>query len=159
MAVDRLARLLGSSTRANLIRALAMSSSPLTSYRVATLYNMNVPKVYGEMRNLTSLGVVEPTSQGRGVKYRLVDDDLKRLVLRLSPDVVTLEAWRSEEAKRIRFRAGLGTGQDFTQRPSTRRAASKTTKLPAELLTLARLGRERFDSRYRRLGARTFGAV
>ncbi len=157
--MDALARLLGSSTRANLIRALAISSSPLTSYRVARLYNMNVPKVYGEMRNLTTLGVVEPTSQGRGVKYRLVDDDLKRLVLRLSPGVVTLEAWRSEEAKKFRFRAGLGKGQDVPRRPSTRRAASKATRLPGELLTLARMGRERFDSRYRRLGARTYAAV
>lgn len=157
--MDPLARLLGSSTRANLIRALALSGSPLTSYRAARLYNMNVPKVYGEMRSLTALGIVEPSAGGRGIEYRLVDDDLKRLALRLSPGVINLDAWRSQEAKRSRFRAGLLMKLSAPRRASPRKALSKPTRLPGELLTLARLGRKRFDSKYRKLGERTFGEV
>ncbi len=151
-----LSTLLGSSTRGNLVGALARADSPLTSYEVAKMYNMNVAKVYGEMKRLKEMGLVEAVPGRRGTGYKLVDDDLKRLALRLSPRVTTLEAWRSEDERRSRFMNGLREVPEFLlQRPEVQ-VDEKPSRFGGELRSLAVLGRRMFDSKYRRTGERAW---
>lgn len=157
--MDALARLLGSSTRANVIRALTLSDSPLTAYRIARAYNMNVAKVYREMKNMVDLGLVEASDKERGVAYRLAQEDLRNLALKLSPGFITLQAWKSEGARRFRFRAGLGVLPGPRLRGAAGREFPRPDRLPGELESLARLGRKAFDSKYGKPRQRRIGAV
>jgi DNA-binding transcriptional ArsR family regulator len=157
--MNPLAQLLGSSTRGNLVQALALSKRPLTSYRVAKLYHMNVAKVYIEMKKLAEMGLVEAVRRKRGAEYRLADADLKRLALRLSSRVVTFDAWSSMEAKKARFRMGLGSVPQVSLERPEGEVTEKPTRMPGELENLAVLGRKRFDSKYRKIGEREYGHV
>lgn len=154
-----MARLFGSSTRANLIRAMALSDAPLTAYRIARAYNMNVAKVYREMKNMVDLGLVEVSGKERGVEYRLVQEDLKNLAMKLSPGFISLEAWKGEGARRFRFRAGLGGLPGPRPMRAAGREFPSPDRLPGELETLARLGRKAFDSKYGKPGQKRIGTV
>ncbi|MDG6898109.1 MAG: winged helix-turn-helix transcriptional regulator [Nitrososphaerota archaeon] len=157
--MDPLAWLLGSSTRAGVVRALSSSDKPLTSYRVAKRFNLNVPKVYKELGRMAEVGLVKASMNRKAREYSLADDDLRRLALRMSPGFVTLEGWSSEEARKLRFRAGLGKKKRNSKGATPANVPVKPTRSPGELESLARLGRRAFDSRYREMGPRTLGAV
>ncbi len=157
--MNRMGELLGSVTRGNVVEALALSKRPLTSYRVAKAYHMNVAKVYIEMKKLAGLGLVKPTRGRRGVEYTLADEDLRGLALKLSSRVVTYDAWTSEEAKRARFRMGLATVPRVSLGSGPGETEAKPTRLPGELENLAVLGRKKFDAKYRRTAKGEYGRI
>ena len=157
--MNRLGELLGSTTRGNLVEALALSDRSLTAYGVAKAYNMNIAKVYVEMKRLEGLRLVRSARGNRGREYELVDDSLRELALKLSSRVQTYESWRSPESRRARFRMGLAlvprlslTGQSTVVDTSQRR-------MPGELENLAILGRKKFDAKYRRMGERSYDRI
>jgi DNA-binding transcriptional ArsR family regulator len=158
--MNRLGELLGSVTRGNIIEALALSDKPLTAYRVAMAYNMNVAKVYIEMKKLNSLGLVKPAERsGRGRQYELVDDDLRNLALKLRSRVQTYESWKSSESKRARFRMGLASVPQVSLEGPPRAAEPGQRRMPGELDNLAILGRKKFDSKYRRSTGKDYDRV
>lgn len=140
------------------MEALAVSPKPLTPYRVAKEYDMNVAKVYIEMKRLTRLGVVRAAGRRRGVEYRLADEDLRGLALKYSSRVVPLEEWNSPQQRASRLRMGLRRIPPYAIELA-KDIATKPTRLPGELDGLASLGRKRFDARYRRVAEREFARV
>jgi len=157
--MNRLGLLLGSSTRGNIVEALALSNKPLSAYRIAKTYNMNVAKVYIEMKRLRSLGLVRPRGRKRGLEYELVDPDLTSLALKLSSRVQTYDSWRSPEAKRARFRMGLAWVPKMSLEGPANLVARGQRRLPGELENLAILGRKKFDSKYRLTSERAYARV
>lgn len=160
----RLARLLGSRTRANMLEALATTSGrPLTAYRISKMYNMNTAKVYLEAKRLQGLGLVDKVEGGKkGAGYLLADDDLRKVALKLaSKRVIAFAEWSSASARTRRFRDGLAPLPDFALKRRVRRRAgrpleSKPGRLPGELENLVALARKRFAKRYRRIGDRKY---
>ncbi|MDA4127566.1 MAG: helix-turn-helix domain-containing protein [Thaumarchaeota archaeon] len=158
--MNRLGELLGSVTRGNIIEALTLSDRPLTAYRVARRYNMNVAKVYVEMKKLNNLGLVKPAERGeRGREYELVDDDLRNLALKLSTRVQTLGSWKSGESKRARFRMGLVSVPSISLERPQKAGDPIQRRMPGELENLAVLGRKKFDSKYRKSNGRDFERI
>ena len=157
--MSSLAVLLGSATRANIIRALAQSGEPLGPYRVAKMFGMNVAKTYSEMKRLAALGVVEGVRGGRGTAYTLVDEDLRRLSLRLSQRVVPLERWKSPPSKASRFMMGMQAVPGFGLEGGEEATWAKASRQEGELDGLAEMGRKRFDAKYRRVGERAFARL
>ncbi len=155
--MDRLATLLGSRTRAKVLEALALSSEPLTPYRVARQYNMNVSKVYLEVKVLTGLGLVAAAGRRRGVEYRLRDPDLTRLALKLSTRVVPYDKWKDQRG--TRFRDGFRRIPDYIIPRPRQVVTAKETRLPGELDALADMGRRRFDSKYKMTKVRKYARV
>lgn len=150
---------MGSSTRGNILEGLAFSREPLTAYRLARIYNMNVAKVYGEIKRLSDLGLIRPTSMTRGVGYELVDEDLKSLALKFSSRVQTLESWQAEESRRARFRMGLERVPPFSLGRPTEMDESVQRKMPGSLDNLAALGRKKFDAKYGKRSERMYDRV
>jgi len=140
------------------VEALALSDRPMTAYRVALSYNLNVAKVYAEMKKLNSLGLVK-TSRGRGLEYALADDDLRRLALKLASRVQTYSSWKSDGSRRARFRMGLAAIPPFTLEKVPRGVEPWPRRTPGELENLAKLGRRKFDGKYRRTGERTYARI
>jgi len=157
--MNRLGTLLGSVNRGNIVEALTLAEEPLTSYRVATAYNMNVAKTYLEMKKLAQLGMVKSTKMRRGTGYVLADEDLRRLALKLSSRVVTYSEWASDEAKKARFRAGLVVAKRISLGRARAGRGAKSTRQRGELETLALLGRKGFDSKYRRRTEREYDSL
>ena len=157
--MGRLGELLGSATRGNIVEALAISERPLTCYRISKLYNMNVAKVYVAMKRLAALGLVTPSRGRGGVEYRIGDEDLRRLALKLSGRVVTYEAWSSQGARKERFRSGLSPVPALPLGRPRRPTLIKPTRLPGELDSLAMLARAKFDGRYRRTPEGAYDSV
>ena len=157
--MNRLGELLGSRTKGNIVEALALAERPLTAYGVAKSYNMNIAKVYGEMKRLERLGLVRPTARKRGVEYELVDDDLKRLALKLSSRVQTYDSWRSDESRRRRFRMGFAAIPRFSLEGDAKALSVEERRMPGELVNLATLGRKKFDAKYRRREGREYDRV
>lgn len=158
--MNRLAQLLGSSTRANIVELLASAENPLSAYRVAKMYNMNVAKVYVEMKKLANLGLVSTITGSRGLKYTLIDESLRSLAWKLSPRIVAYDDWRSPEAKAQRFRDGLIKVPNFSLMDGpTRGRNRKPTRMPGELNALAILARSKFDKKYRRIGDREYARI
>lgn len=151
-----LGELLGSATRGNIIEALALSDRPLTAYRVAMAYNMNIAKVYIEFRKLNRIGAVGLAREERGKEYVIVDEDLRRLALKLSSRVQTYRSWGSDESKRARFRMGIVQVPRFSLDGPPRTERKGRRRMPGELDNLAILGRKKFDSKYRRAGVREY---
>ena len=157
--MSRLSLVLGSSTRGNLVEALSLAGRPLTAYRIARSYNMNVAKVYVEAKRLSGLGLLEVVKGERGTEYNLSDENLRNLALKLSERVTPYDSWSSQKAKRTRFRAGLSTIPDVTVGgPSKVRMArmAKPSRLPGELENLASLAGKKFDAKYRRKSGRRY---
>ena len=155
--MNRLAQLLGSSTRASILEALALSKRPLSSYRVSKAYNMNTSKVYVEMKKLADLGFVRGTKGNRGLEYTLVDENLRALALKLSLHVIPIDIWSSKEAKAQRFRSGLIKVPKFSLGKA--KTLAKPSRMPGELDNLALLARNKFDRKYRRSGAGEYARV
>ncbi len=158
---ENFAKLLGSSTRANILEALARSRRPLSPYRIAKMYSMNVAKVYVEIKRLANLDLVSPMKQGRGLEYKLSDGNLRALALKLSPRTLTYDDWRSSEAKARRFRAGLLKVPKFSFKKNAikRPPLAKPTRLRGELAALALLARSKFDKKYRRIGESEYARI
>ena len=150
---------MGSTTRGNLVEALALSDKGLTAYRVAKAYNMNIAKVYVEMKRLERLGIVRSVRRNRGKEYELSNENLKELALELSSRVQTYESWRSPASRRARFRMGLASIPQVSLESPTGVVDSNQRRMPGELDNLAILGRRRFDVKYRRTGDRTLDRV
>ncbi len=157
--MNRLGELFGSITRGNAVVALALSRVPLTSYRVSKVYNMNVAKTYIEMSRLAALGLVKATRGRRGREYKLVDEDLRRLALKLSSRLLDYESWAGQEAKRERFRMGLAKVPAVSLRRPARMIEMKPTRLPGELENLASLARKKFNAKYRRTSNREYDRI
>jgi len=156
IGMNRLGQLLGSTTRANLVEALALSGRSLTAYGVAKAYNMNIAKVYLEMKRLEGLGLVRSAKGNRGREYELVDDDLRDLALKLSARVQTYESWRSPESRRARFRMGLAPVPRSPLLGKSTAVSTSQRRMPGELDNLAILGRKKFDTKYRRVSERSY---
>ena len=141
------------------MEALALASGPLTAYRVSKAYNMNVAKVYLEMKKLAELGLVKAERRNRGTEYALADEDLRRLAVRLSSRVVTYEHWSSREAKKARFRMGLVAVPPISLGRPPKDLEAKPTRVPGELENLATLARKKFDTKYRGTAVREYDRV
>lgn len=159
LSMNRLAGLLGSVTRANIVEALALSPRPLTAYRMARVYDMNVAKVYAEVKRLRRLGVLGLARKEAGQEYVLADGDLRSLALRMASRVQTYESWRSPESRRRRFRAGLSLVPPLPVGPPVEPEYAVPRRMEGELDNLAALGRRKFDSRYRRTGEREYALI
>jgi hypothetical protein len=157
--MSRLGELLGSTTRGNIVEALSLADRPLTAYRVAMAYNMNVAKTYSEMKRLNSLGLVRTAGRRRSREYVLLDNDLRNLALKLSSRVQTYESWRSRESKRARFRMGLVSVPRVSLEALPGAGEPGQRRMPGELANLAILGRKKFDSKYRRTSGREYDRV
>lgn len=157
--MSRLGELLGSRTRGNVVEALALSDRPLSAYRIAKIYNMNVAKVYSEVKKLQSLGVLASAAAGSARGYTLADGDLKRLARKLGSRVTTYEEWASRESKRERFLNGMATVPRFKMDGSRAAADPLARRAPGELENLASLGRRKFDSKYERGSGRRYARV
>jgi hypothetical protein len=154
-----LGELLGSTTRGNLVEALALSGRGLTAYGVAKAYNMNIAKVYMEMKRLEGLGLVKSAKGNRGREYELVDNNLRDLALRLSSRVQTYESWKSPESRRARFRMGLVSVPRFSLVRHSTVSDTNQRRMPGELENLAILGRKKFDAKYRRMSERSYDRI
>jgi len=138
------------------VEALSMAGRPLTAYRIARSYNMNVAKVYVEAKRLSGLGLLEVVKGERGTEYRLRDENLRNLALKLSDRVTPYDSWSSQKAKRTRFRAGLSTIPDVTVGGPAKVRMAKPSRLPGELENLASLAGKQFDAKYRRRSGRRY---
>ena len=81
------------------MEALALSDEPLTPYRVAKEYNMNIAKTYLEAKALARIGVIRAARRKRGLEYELADEDVERVVLKLSSRVVPYARWAEGEGR------------------------------------------------------------
>ena len=137
------------------MEALALSDEPLTPYRVAKEYNMNIAKTYLEAKALARIGVIRAARRKRGLEYELADEDVERVVLKLSSKVVPYARWA--EGGGARFRTGMESVPDLAlERGSGPLRPPRPTD---ELDALATLGRKRFDAKYRRTADRTFASL
>jgi len=157
--MSRLGQLLGSTTRGNVVEALALSAKNLTAYGVAKAYHMNVAKVYVEMKRLEGLGMLRSARGARGKEYELADENLRGLALKLSSRVQTLESWRNHESRRVRFRMALASVPRFSLIEHPTVVDETRRRMPGELENLAVLGRKMFDAKYRRTGGRSFDRI
>lgn len=124
------------------------------------MYNMNIAKVYFEMKRLASLGLARAREKTSGRKqYELADEDLRSLALKLSSRVQTLESWRSTDSRRDRFRMGLAAVPPFSLEGPPLAKALEGRRMPGELENLAALGRKKFDSKYRGRTGRSYDRV
>ena len=141
------------------MEALALANKPLTSYRISKEYNMNVAKVYLEMKRLAELGLVRAARQNRGAEYVLADEDLRRLAVKLSSRVVTYDSWSSREAKRTRFKMGLASVPPVTLGRRSVDVETRQTRMPGELENLATLARKKFDAKYRKAAVSEYDRI
>jgi predicted transcriptional regulator len=51
--------LLSESALSDIVELLALVKKPLSAYRVSKMYNMNIGKVYLEMKKLANLGIAK----------------------------------------------------------------------------------------------------
>ena len=154
--MGRLGVVLGSATRGNVVEALALAERPMTSYRIARSYNMNIAKVYSETKKLASLGLVKGSTGERGTEYELADEDLRRLALRLANRVVPFETWKGAESRKARIRAGFSVVPRFSMRGRVTLLPVKPTRMEGELETLALVAKKRFDMKYHKVSRREY---
>jgi len=154
--MSRLSIVLGSATRGNVVEALALAVRPMTSYRIARSYNMNIAKVYSETKKLASLGLIKGSTGERGTVYELVDEDLRRLALRLANRVVPFETWKGTEARKGRTRAGYSVVPRFSMGGRVTLLPVKPTRMEGELENLALLAKKRFDAKYSKVSSREY---
>lgn len=107
-------RLLGSATRTRVLGLLAATQEPMTGYEISKALRIVPAKVYGVLREMDSTGFVRSVPGRPGSKrYRLEDEDLRRLLLRwvriatargwFSPEKVKEREEGIERAKRMRI--------------------------------------------------------
>jgi DNA-binding transcriptional ArsR family regulator len=161
-----LAELLGSSTRAKIVQALAQTRrKKLSAYRISKMYNLNVSKVYIEIKKLTKLDLLSASRGLKGFEYSLADDNLRELALRLSlpSRTISYDDWNDPKARAQRLRNGLMRIPKFSL--ETRIDQKKPplftnpTRMPGELDNLAVLARNKFDRKYEMIGAREYARI
>jgi len=106
--------LFGSETRAKVLGFLADARAPKTGYQVAKATGLKAPKAYRELRRLAETEFVRVVEEPGRKCFLLVNDDLRRLLLRyarittedewFSPDRVRERREALERASRIRLR-------------------------------------------------------
>ena len=106
--------LFGSETRAKVLGFLADTRTPRTGYQVAKATGLKPPKAYRELRRLAETEFVRVVEEPGRRCFLLVNDDLRRLVLRyvritaedewFSPDRVRERREALERASQIRLR-------------------------------------------------------
>ena len=128
----------------------------MTAYGVAKAYNMNIAKVYLEMKRLERLGLIRSATGRRGKEYELADESLKDLAMKLCSRVQTYESWKSAESRRARFRMGLAAIPPVSAQQPGMTPSPQMRKPLGELENLAALGRKRFDVKYHRTGERNY---
>jgi DNA-binding transcriptional ArsR family regulator len=161
-----LAELLGSSTRAKVVLALAQNSTKrLSAYRIAKMYGMNVSKVYIEIKRLGNLNLLHVSRGRRGFEYSLADRNLRELANRLSATsrTISYDDWNDPRARAKRLRNGLILIPRFSlERKRDQKKTplyTKPTRMPGELDNLAKLARKKFDRKYEMTGAREYARI
>lgn len=96
--------LFGSDTRAKVLGFLADARSPKTGYQVAKATGLKPPKAYGELQRLAETEFVRVVEEPGRKCFLLVNDDLRRLVLRFAR-ITTDDEWFSADRIRERRRA------------------------------------------------------
>ena len=109
-----IATLFGSETRAKVLGFLADARAPKTGYQVAKATGLKPPKAYRELQRLAETEFVRVVEEPGRKCFLLVNDDLRRLLLRyarittedewFSPDRVRERREVLERASRIRLR-------------------------------------------------------
>lgn len=157
--MTRLAELLGSITRASVVEALAFGKKPLSAYRIARMYNLNIPKVYLEIKRLSKMGLVTALQGRKGIEYTLNDESIRTLATKLGSRTILYSEWRAQKNQLLRD--GLLKVPRFSisspREPVTN--FEKTTRLRGELDTLALLARKKFDKKYCQIGDRVYARV
>lgn len=93
-------RLLGSEVRAKVLGVLAESREPKTGYEVSKILDMYPSKVYETLRHLEGTPFVEVVGGGRGKRYLLADEDLRKLLLR-TVRIAAEDDWFVDRTRRI----------------------------------------------------------
>lgn len=158
MNADRLSQLLGSPARAKIIRILASTITPVSAYRVAKIYDMNVNNVYSEIKKLANLGLVSTVTGKRGAQYALIDKNLRALALKLSPNLIGYDEWSMLEVRARRIKSEEIKVPNFLGK---KRKPSDI--LPREILDglniIALTARKSFDKKYRQVGEHDYVRV
>src|SRR2546428_6918599 len=94
-------QLFGSETRAKVLGFLADARTPKTGYQISKATGIRPPKVYGELRRLADTGFLEVVEDAGRKRYRMVDEDLRKLLLRCSR-ITSEDEWFSPERLRER---------------------------------------------------------
>src|SRR5688572_2929395 len=95
-------RLLGSATRTRVLGLLAATREPMTGYEISKALRIVPAKVYGVLRQMETAGFVGSVPGRPGSRrYRLEEEDLRRLLLR-SVRIATAKGWFSPEKVRER---------------------------------------------------------
>ncbi len=96
-------QLFGSETRAKVLGFLADARTPKTGYQTSKATGIRPPKVYRELRRLAETDFLEIVEEPGRKRYRMVDEDLRRLLLRRAR-ITSQDEWFSPE--RVRERRG-----------------------------------------------------
>ena len=154
-----LAKLLGSSTRATIILALAREKKKISAYRISKMYNINVSKTYVEMKKLADMNLLRASKGQKGLEYSLEDKNLRELAIKLSSRTIPYDAWNDRKARALRLRNGLISIPKFSLVRKNRQLYAKPPRMRGELDNLAVLARSKFDQKYRMIGAREYAKV
>ena len=157
--MSQLAELLGSSTRAKIVEALAQSNKKLTAYRISKMYSINISKTYIEIKKLADLNLLSAKRGRKGLEYSLTDENLRRLAIKLSSRTISYDDWNDPKARAQRLRAGLRSIPKFSLGKKEKPMFVKPTRMRGELDNLAVLARYKFDQKYRKIGAREYAEL
>lgn len=97
-------QLFGSETRAKVLGFLADARTPKTGYQISKATGIRPTKVYGELRRLAETDFLEVVEEPRRKLYRMVDEDLRKLLLRRAR-ITSEDEWFSPERVRERREA------------------------------------------------------
>lgn len=135
----------GSRTEMKLLGALADSREPQTGYFLAKKAGLRPSKAYTEFRKLARAGILETSQTASGYrKYLLVDEDLRRFLLRRVRITTTAE-WFSVERTRERRDAFERVKRspvelpDFTPAPERIRNREEFERVPEKDEALERI--------------------
>ena len=138
--------LFGSETRAKVLGLLADAREPKTGYQVAKATGLNPPKAYRELQRLATTGFVRVVEEPGRKCFRLVNEDLRRLVMRyvrittedewFSPDRVRERREALERAARIRL-----TLPESKPNPDAVPNRGEYERSPAKVRALRRIAR------------------
>jgi len=96
--------LFGSETRAKVLGFLADAREPKTGYQVAKATGLKPPKAYRELKGLAETEFVRVVEEPGRKCFLLVNDDLRRLMLRYAR-ITTGDEWFSPDRVRERREA------------------------------------------------------
>ncbi len=96
-------QLFGSKTRVKVLGFLAEARTPKTGYQISKATGVRPPKVYEQLRRLAETDFLEVVEERGRKRYRMVDEDLRKLLLRRAR-ITSEDEWFSPE--RVRERQG-----------------------------------------------------